>query len=77
MIDYHVHTKLCKHASGEPEQYISTAISKGFSEIGFADHCPFPIGFDPLYRMNGNQFPEYKQLIFLEDLIKIWIFLSY
>ncbi|MHA1230755.1 MAG: histidinol-phosphatase HisJ [Candidatus Helarchaeota archaeon] len=40
LIDYHVHTKMCRHASGEIHEYIEYAIKKQLSEIGFADHFP-------------------------------------
>lgn len=42
MIDYHLHTSRCCHASGTPEEYLREAERKGLHEIGFADH--FPLG---------------------------------
>ncbi len=39
-IDYHIHTKLCRHATGEMEEYVQVALTKQFEEIGFADHFP-------------------------------------
>ncbi|OGV40196.1 MAG: hypothetical protein A2X48_20570 [Lentisphaerae bacterium GWF2_49_21] len=62
-VDYHVHTYLCKHASGRPEEYVKAAIRSGISEIGFSDHCPWPLGFDSKYRMTSRQFPAYRKLI--------------
>ncbi len=44
LVDYHIHTSLCEHASGSPEDYIRTGIEKGIMEIGFADHAPLPEG---------------------------------
>ncbi len=38
--DYHCHTNLCGHASGEMEEYISSARLKGLPELGFSDHLP-------------------------------------
>src|SRR6056297_1269573 len=38
MMDYHVHTLLCNHATGPMEKYIDSAIKKGLSEICFLDH---------------------------------------
>ncbi|MGB9498968.1 MAG: histidinol-phosphatase [Dissulfuribacterales bacterium] len=38
MIDYHVHTSLCNHATGTMDQYVKSAINKGLSEICFLDH---------------------------------------
>lgn len=40
LVDYHVHTKRCRHAGGEDREYIETAISRGLREMGFADHVP-------------------------------------
>lgn len=42
LVDYHLHTSRCCHASGTPEQYLAEAEAKGLTEIGFADH--FPLG---------------------------------
>lgn len=42
MIDYHLHTPLCRHAVGSLEEYVEEARRKGLAEIGFADH--FPLG---------------------------------
>ena len=38
MIDYHVHTSLCNHASGTMEQYVQAAVAKGLNTICFLDH---------------------------------------
>lgn len=40
MIDYHMHTPLCHHATGSPAEYLEVARRKGLREIGFADHYP-------------------------------------
>ena len=42
-VNYHNHTKLCKHASGEINEYIENAISQGTVEFGFSDHAPIPL----------------------------------
>ncbi|NOY70728.1 MAG: histidinol-phosphatase HisJ family protein [Deltaproteobacteria bacterium] len=38
MIDYHVHTPLCNHATGTIHQYIGRAIKAGLCEICFLEH---------------------------------------
>lgn len=38
--DYHIHTKMCGHATGEMEEYVVRALEKGLDEIGFSDHIP-------------------------------------
>ncbi len=45
MIDYHIHTKLCGHAKGEPAEYCEQAVKIGLKEIGFSDH--FPMNYQP------------------------------
>ncbi|RQV94535.1 histidinol-phosphatase HisJ [bacterium] len=44
--DYHLHTRHCGHASGSVDEMIRMAIQKGFLEIGFAEHFPYPDGFE-------------------------------
>lgn len=46
--DGHVHTKLCLHASGEMDDYVQSAISKGLKEIIFLEHLEE--GIDTSYR---------------------------
>lgn len=38
MIDYHVHTSLCNHATGTMEQYVQAAVARGLTTICFLDH---------------------------------------
>ncbi len=57
--DYHLHTKRCRHASGEMNSYVEEASAKEFEEIGFADHAPADEGFDPRHRMTWDQFHGY------------------
>jgi histidinol-phosphatase (PHP family) len=40
LVDYHVHTKRCGHASGADREFVEAAIQKGLKEIGFSDHIP-------------------------------------
>lgn len=41
MIDYHVHTSLCNHATGTMEEYVQAGIGKGLATICFLDHLTF------------------------------------
>lgn len=43
--DYHLHTRYCGHASGSVEDMVRAALDKGFAEIGFTEHLPYPEGF--------------------------------
>jgi histidinol-phosphatase (PHP family) len=47
--DYHIHTRLCRHAEGEPREYVERAIALGMTEMGFSDHLPFLAGWTPGY----------------------------
>ena len=62
-LDYHVHTHLCKHATGDPMAYVRQAAEVGLREIGFSDHCPWPDGFDYRNRMRPDQFECYKEIV--------------
>ncbi len=63
MQDYHLHTKLCKHAEGEMEEYVETAIENGITEICFSDHIPLPSGFDMEHRMSPGDMEGYIEKI--------------
>ena len=36
--DYHMHTPLCRHATGEPTELAAQAVRLGLTELGFSDH---------------------------------------
>jgi len=57
--DYHMHTPLCRHATGEPEEYTKRALELGLQEIGFSDHAPMPQDDFDNWRMNTGQLDEY------------------
>jgi len=61
--DYHMHTFLCGHAEGMPEDYVLSAEKNGVPEICFTDHAPSPDGYDPINRMTMDRFPAYRDLI--------------
>jgi len=57
--DYHMHTPLCRHATGEPGEYAARAVALGLAEIGFSDHSPMPQDDFDDWRMRANQLDEY------------------
>jgi len=67
MIDYHIHTKLCRHAKGEIIEYIEKANSLGIKELGFADH--FPMNYQPKFSIDINNITMRENEI--EDYFKI------
>ncbi len=40
--NYHTHSQYCGHARGDLIDYIESALSHGFNELGFSEHGPFP-----------------------------------
>jgi histidinol-phosphatase (PHP family) len=57
--DYHMHTPLCHHATGEPVDYARRAAELGLTEIGFSDHSPMRQDNFDNWRMNFSQLDEY------------------
>jgi histidinol-phosphatase (PHP family) len=60
--DYHVHTPLCRHAKGDPGEFVDAARQAGLTELGFADHNPMPEQFDD-WRMRLDEFPAYLDFV--------------
>ena len=60
--DYHIHTPLCRHATGTPAEFAAAAKAAGLDEIGFADHNPMPTEFDA-WRMLDSEFDQYLQFV--------------
>ena len=58
-----MHTPLCGHATGQPEEYVAQARRVGLSEIGFSDHAPLVSHEDARYTMNRSQLPLYHEMI--------------
>lgn len=52
VVDYHIHTRRCGHASGDDQDYAAAGLSSGLCEMGFADHAPcyFPAPMDTVRR---------------------------
>ncbi len=63
IVDYHMHTPLCRHAVGEPEAYARRALELGIEEIGFSDHSPMPASYDPDWRMTSAEYPTYVEMV--------------
>lgn len=61
MIDLHVHTSRCGHASGTVDQYVRAAAAAGVRTLGFADHLPLPDGFPQGYAMSWPELPSYVE----------------
>ncbi len=57
--DYHMHTPLCRHATGEPVEYAARALALGLTEIGFTDHSPMARDDFDDWRMRADQLDDY------------------
>jgi histidinol-phosphatase (PHP family) len=61
--DYHLHTPLCRHATGQPSELAAQAAKLGFLEIGFSDHSPMPRDDFDDWRMKAAELDEYVGLV--------------
>ncbi|MCF0135688.1 MAG: histidinol-phosphatase [Lachnospiraceae bacterium] len=63
--NYHTHTYLCHHASGEMEDYVKTGIDRGLKILGFSDHVPIPFhnGFVSRCRMSVEETKLYADTV--------------
>ncbi|MBI5231365.1 MAG: histidinol-phosphatase HisJ family protein [Coriobacteriales bacterium] len=52
LIDCHIHTERCGHATGSAEEYVAAAAAKGLSAIVMADHLPLPDDLDPDHHLS-------------------------
>jgi histidinol-phosphatase (PHP family) len=59
MYDCHMHTPLCRHAVGQPLEYVEAARRAGLRGVVFTDHSPMPAWFDAEVRMSLEQLPFY------------------
>jgi histidinol-phosphatase (PHP family) len=57
--DYHTHTPLCRHATGEPVELADQAVRAGLRELGFSDHNPMPRDDFDDWRMRASELAEY------------------
>lgn len=59
--NYHTHTKRCRHASGEMEEYVQAAVAGGICRMGFSEHAPFrfPGGYESGYRLPAAEVQDY------------------
>lgn len=58
-IDGHVHTRLCKHAVGEMEQYVEQAVQRGLATIVFLEHLETAIEYQPSCWLDDEDFAYY------------------
>lgn len=57
--DQHIHTCLCNHASGEMEEYVEFAVSRGLRQITFLEHLEVDIQCDQRTWLRTKDFHRY------------------
>ncbi len=63
LYETHLHTPLCKHATGRPEEYAAVAEQRGLKGIIVTCHNPTNDGWSPQTRMNLEQFEDYIAMV--------------
>ena len=61
--DYHTHTPLCRHATGEPSELAAQAVRVGITELGFSDHNPMRQDDFDDWRMKASQLDLYVEKV--------------
>lgn len=63
--DCHMHTYLCGHAQGRPEEYVTKALEQGLELVTFTCHIPIegPGFLQEGIRMNKSQLPVYREMV--------------
>jgi histidinol-phosphatase (PHP family) len=59
MIDLHVHTARCGHATGALEEYVEAALERDIGTMAFSDHLPLLDGPQSDYAMCRDELEEY------------------
>ena len=63
LYESHCHTPLCKHATGDPEEYCAHAVRRGLRGIIFTCHAPLPNNWSAEVRMNDAEFGLYVAMV--------------
>ena len=61
--EQHMHTPLCRHAFGQPEEYAAAARQRGMRGIVVTCHNPMPVEYSPETRMSEGDFEEYVCIV--------------
>jgi histidinol-phosphatase (PHP family) len=59
MIDLHLHTRLCRHATGSIRDYVEAARDSGVVTMCFTDHLPLPPTYPEGYTMLPEEWDGY------------------
>jgi histidinol-phosphatase (PHP family) len=70
LYESHMHTTLCRHARGTPDEYAAVALQKNLKGITITCHNPMPDGYSQNVRMYLHEWPTYLALV--EQARKDW-----
>ena len=65
--NFHTHIYLCKHATGNAENYVKKAINLGYESIGISDHGPILEHYNEKFYSRRMNFDEYYN-IYLKEI---------
>ena len=70
LYEMHMHTPMCHHAFGEPQDYAQVAEQRGLKGIVVTCHNPTNDGWSPTVRMSVDEFGEYVDLV--DQAAQVW-----
>jgi histidinol-phosphatase (PHP family) len=59
VIDLHLHTSRCGHASGTVAEFVEAGRTAGLEVVCFTDHLPMPEAYPQHYTMGRDELPAY------------------
>ena len=67
LIDCHIHTERCGHASGTAAEYVDAAVERGLAGIVMTEHLPIPAELDPdgVLALAEEDLPVYVQEVLM------------
>lgn len=63
MYESHMHTELCKHSRGTPDEYAAVAVERNLKGMTVTCHCPLPDQINSESRMAPDQVDTYVNMV--------------
>ena len=63
MYESHMHTELCKHSRGTPDEYATVAVARNLKGMTVTCHCPLPDQINAESRMALDQVDTYVNMV--------------
>ncbi len=63
MYESHMHTELCKHSRGTPDEYAAVAVARNLKGMTVTCHCPLPDQINAESRMAYDQVATYVNMV--------------